>query len=240
MLDTDKDVLLEVWMPSCRSCAALNPRIKMLASLLAPVPSVRIATLNCEDNDNPPEVPEDGTPVLKLFPGADKASATCVMNFDEATGFMIGEENKGLECMFTFMNSARIGTACQGIAHAELAYQGSLPYAKERRSMRALSGKKDPDAVADALIHHGDVRRMLLKQKAIAEGGRAMIYFAAQYADNMISGMLEDDQEKYDRWDSELGFLTPILKGFLTEKGLEVANGAMQILEEIGIEFLNE
>ena len=158
-----------------------------------------------------------------------KASATCVMNFDEATGFMIGEENKGLECMFTFMNSARIGTACQGIAHAELAYQGSLPYAKERRSMRALSGKKDPDAVADALIHHGDVRRMLLKQKAIAEGGRAMIYFAAQYADNMISGMLEDDQEKYDRWDSELGFLTPILKGFLTEKGLEVANDAMQI-----------
>ena len=158
-----------------------------------------------------------------------KASATCVMNFDDATGFMIGEENKGLECMFTFMNSARIGTACQGIAHAELAYQGSLPYAKERRSMRALSGKQDPDAVADALIHHGDVRRMLLKQKAIAEGGRAMIYFAAQYADNMISGMLEDDQEKYDRWDSELGFLTPILKGFLTEKGLEVANDAMQI-----------
>ena len=158
-----------------------------------------------------------------------KASATCVINFDEATGFLIGPENKGLECMFTFMNTARLGTAMQGIAHAELSYQGALPYAKERKSMRALSGKKEPDAIADSLIHHGDVRRMLLKQKAIAEGGRAMIYYAAQYADNMIAGMLEDDMEKYDHWDSELGFLTPILKGFLTEKGLEAANDGMQV-----------
>ena len=158
-----------------------------------------------------------------------KASATCVINFDEATGFLIGPEHGGLECMFTFMNSARIGTAMQGVAHAERSYQGALPYAKERKSMRALSGKKEPDAIADSLIHHGDVRRMLLKQKAIAEGGRAMIYYAAQYADNMIAGMLEDDMEKYDHWDSELGFLTPILKGFLTEKGLEAANEGMQV-----------
>src|SRR5699024_9018373 len=136
------------------------------------------------------------------------ASATSVMNFDDATGFLIGPPNKGLECMFTFMNSARIGTACQGIAHAELAYQGSLPYAKERRSMRAFSGKDHPHAVADALFHQGNVRRMHLKQNAIAEGGRAMIYSAAQYADHMISGILEDDQAKYDRWDRELGFLT--------------------------------
>ncbi len=158
-----------------------------------------------------------------------KASATCVMNFDGATGFLFGPENKGLECMFTFMNTARLGTAMQGIAHAELSYQGALPYAKERKSMRALSGKKQPDEIADSLIHHGDVRRMLLKQKAIAEGGRAMIYFAAQYADNMISGILEDDMKKYEHWDSELGFFTPILKGFLTEKGLEVANDGMQV-----------
>ena len=158
-----------------------------------------------------------------------KASATCVMNFDGATGFMIGEPNKGLECMFTFMNTARIGTAMQGVAHAELSYQGALPYAKERKSMRALSGKKEPDAIADSLIHHGDVRRMLLKQKAIAEGGRAMIYFSAMYADNMISGMLNEDMDEYEKWDSELGFFTPILKGFLTEKGLEVANDGMQV-----------
>lgn len=156
-------------------------------------------------------------------------SATCVINFDGAIGHLIGEPNKGLECMFTFMNSARIGTATQGVCHAERAYQGSLPYALERRSMRALSGKKDPDYAADALIHHGDVRRMLLRQKAIAEGGRAMLYFAAQYADNMITGILENDDKKYEYWDSELGFLTPILKGFLTEKGLEAANDGMQI-----------
>ena len=158
-----------------------------------------------------------------------KASATCVMNFDEATGFLIGPENKGLECMFTFMNTARIGTSIQGLAHAELSYQGALTYAKERRSMRALSGKKEPDAIADSLIHHGDVRRMLLKQKAIAEGGRAMIYFAAQYADKMISAAQADNDEEYQKWDDELGFLTPILKGFLTEKGLEVANDGMQV-----------
>ena len=158
-----------------------------------------------------------------------KASATCVMNFDEATGFLIGPENKGLECMFTFMNTARIGTSIQGLAHAELSYQGALTYAKERKSMRALSGKKEPDAIADSLIHHGDVRRMLLKQKAIAEGGRAMIYFAAQYADKMISAAQADNDEEYQKWDDELGFLTPILKGFLTEKGLEVANDSMQV-----------
>ncbi|WP_062815069.1 acyl-CoA dehydrogenase C-terminal domain-containing protein [Alcanivorax sp. NBRC 102024] len=158
-----------------------------------------------------------------------KASATCVMNFDEATGFLIGPENKGLECMFTFMNTARIGTSIQGLAHAELSYQGALAYAKERKSMRALSGKKEPDAIADSLIHHGDVRRMLLKQKAVAEGGRAMIYFAAQYADKMISAAQADNDEEYQKWDDELGFLTPILKGFLTEKGLEVANDGMQV-----------
>jgi alkylation response protein AidB-like acyl-CoA dehydrogenase len=95
-----------------------------------------------------------------------RASATCVMNFDDATGYMIAEPNKGLEAMFTFMNTARIGTAVQGVAHAELSYQGSLPYAKERRSMRACQAKKTPDQVADALIWHADVRRMLLTQKA--------------------------------------------------------------------------
>jgi len=104
-----------------------------------------------------------------------RASATAVLNFDGAVGYLIGEPNKGLNAMFTFMNTARIGTAVQGIAHAELSYQGSLPYAKERISMRALSGKKDPDKVADAIIHHADVRRLLLTQKAVAEGGRAMI-----------------------------------------------------------------
>ncbi len=154
-----------------------------------------------------------------------KASATCVMNFDGAEAVMLGPENKGMECMFTFMNTARIGTAIQGVAHAELGFQGSLAYAKERRSMRSLSGKKEPDKPADALIYHADVRRMLLTQKCIAEGGRAMLYFAAKYADLMTTG----DEEAYKVFDDKLGFLTPILKGFLTELGLESANHGMQV-----------
>lgn len=158
-----------------------------------------------------------------------KASATCVMNFDAATGFMIGPPNKGLECMFTFMNSARIGTAMQGVCHAERAFQGALPYAKERRSMRALRGKQDPDQIADAIIHHADVRRMLLTQKAVAEGGRALLYFTAQYADHMVAGALEGDTKKQEYWDGQLGFLTPVLKGFLTEMGLHCANLGMQV-----------
>lgn len=158
-----------------------------------------------------------------------KASATCVMNFDGATGYLIGPENQGLECMFTFMNTARIGTAIQGVGPAELSYQWALDYAKERRSMRALSGKKEPDQVADSLIHHADVRRMLLTQKALAEGGRAMLYYAARVADHMVEAHTAGDTEKAEKYDDKLGFLTPILKGFLTELGCEAANLGMQV-----------
>ena len=158
-----------------------------------------------------------------------KASATCVINFEGATAHLISPENKGLEAMFTFMNTARIGTAVQGVAHAELAFQGALAYAKERRSMRALSGKKDAEKSADAIIHHADVRRMLMTQKAIAEGGRAMLYFAGMYADHMTNGILENDKAKYDLWDDKLGFFTPILKGFLTELGTEAASLGVQV-----------
>ncbi|WP_291361058.1 MULTISPECIES: acyl-CoA dehydrogenase C-terminal domain-containing protein [Acinetobacter] len=158
-----------------------------------------------------------------------RASATAVLNFDNAVGYLIGEPNKGLHAMFTFMNTARIGTAIQGICHAELSFQGALPYAKERMSMRALSGKKDPEKVADAIIHHADVRRMLLTQKAIAEGGRAMMYHAAQIADNMNDALLRGDTAEFEQQDDHLGFYTPILKGFLTEMGYEAANHGMQV-----------
>ncbi|WP_323753447.1 acyl-CoA dehydrogenase C-terminal domain-containing protein [Marinobacter sp.] len=158
-----------------------------------------------------------------------KASATCVMNFDDATGYLIGPENEGLECMFTFMNTARIGTAIQGVGPAELSYQWALEYAKDRRSMRALSGKKEPDQVADSLIHHADVRRMLLTQKAIAEGGRAMLYYAAKTADHMVEAHTANDEKAVKKHDDKLGFLTPILKGFLTELGNEAANLGMQV-----------
>ncbi len=158
-----------------------------------------------------------------------RASATAVLNFDNATGYLIGEPNKGLHAMFTFMNTARIGTAIQGIAHAELSFQGALPYAKERLSMRALSGKKEPDKVADPIIYHADVRRMLLTQKAVAEGGRAMIYYAAQISDKMQDALQRGDQATFKEYDDQLGFYTPILKGFLTELGYESANLGMQV-----------
>ena len=158
-----------------------------------------------------------------------KASATAVLNFDNATGYLIGEPNKGLKAMFTFMNTARLGTGMQGLAHMELAFQNSLPYAKERRSMRTLSGTKEPNQVADAIIHHADVARMLLTQKAFSEGARSMIYHASRYADKMFEGAMLGDDAAFHKWDDKLGFYTPILKGFLTELSIECAKHGMQI-----------
>jgi len=155
-----------------------------------------------------------------------KASATAVLNFDNAVGELIGAENKGLECMFTFMNTARVGTALQGVCSAELAYQNSLMYAKERLSMRALTGKKNPELVADPIIVHPDVRKMLMIQKAISEGGRAMIYYTAKIVDDIEMAKTEADKQAADE---RLGFITPILKAFLTELGSESANHGLQV-----------
>ena len=155
-----------------------------------------------------------------------KASSTAVLNFDDAQGYLIGEKNKGLSYMFTFMNTARVGTALQGVCASQLAYQISLPYAKERLSMRSLTGTKFPEKVADPLIVHPDVRRMLLTQKAISEGGRAMVYYTAKIVDELS---LCKDEEEHAILDDKLGFMTPILKAFLTEMGLESANLGMQV-----------
>lgn len=155
-----------------------------------------------------------------------KGSSTCVMNFDDSKGYLIGELNQGLNCMFTFMNTARIGTGLQGSCAAELSFQGALAYAKDRLSMRSLSGKKAPEKNADPIIVHPDVRRMLLTQKVIAEGGRAMLYYAAHKADFLMTA---ETEEQRSRADDDLGFLTPILKAFLTETGSEAANLGMQI-----------
>ncbi|NVD34924.1 acyl-CoA dehydrogenase C-terminal domain-containing protein [Marinobacter lutaoensis] len=153
-------------------------------------------------------------------------NATCVMNFDGAKGWLIGPENKGLNCMFTFMNTARIGTAIQGLGSAELAFQGSLAYAKERLAMRSLSGPKNPEGPADPIIVHPDVRRMLLTQKAVAEGARALIYLAGQQVDIVHAGKSEEERKAAD---ALLGFLTPIAKAFLTEIGYEAANLGLQV-----------
>ena len=168
-----------------------------------------------------------------------KASPTAVLNFDKAKGYLIGEKNKGLEYMFTYMNTARIGIAIQGVCHSELAYQISLPYAKERLSMRSLSGTKHPDGVADPIIVHPDVRKMLLTQKAFSEGGRAMVYYAGKIIDEL--SQCDNEQDRADI-DDKLGFFTPILKGFLTEIGFESANLGLQVygghgyIKESGLE----
>jgi hypothetical protein len=153
-------------------------------------------------------------------------NATCVMNFDGAKGYLLGPENRGLNCMFTFMNTARIGTAIQGLAHAEFSYQNSLAYAQDRLQMRSMSGPKNPDGPADAIIVHPDVRRMLLTQKAFAEGGRMLITYIALISDKL--NIAEDDTQKKEL-DDLLGLLTPIAKAFMTETGFESANLGLQI-----------
>src|SRR5699024_12186761 len=153
-------------------------------------------------------------------------SATCVINFDDAEGFLIGPENRGLHCMFTFMNFARLGTAVQGIAHAQKGFEGGLRYARERLAMRALSGAKNPDGPADPIIVHPDVRRMLLTAKAFAEGGRALVYYTSQLGDIVQKSQ---DEEARKEADDLMAFLTPIAKAFLTEAGFEAANHGVQI-----------
>ncbi|MCH7391245.1 acyl-CoA dehydrogenase C-terminal domain-containing protein [Acinetobacter dispersus] len=153
-------------------------------------------------------------------------NATCVLNFDAAKGYLIGPENRGLNCMFTFMNTARIGTAVQGLAASEISFQGALAYAKDRLAMRSLSGTKCPDKNADPIIVHPAVRSMLMTQKVFSEGGRALAYFLAQHVDIVETS---DDPEQRKMSDELLAFLTPIAKAFLTESGNESAKHGVQV-----------
>ncbi len=162
-------------------------------------------------------------------------NATCVLNFDGAKGFLIGPPNRGLNCMFTFMNTARIGTATQGLAHAELAFQGSLAYARDRLQMRSLSGPAHPEKAADPIIVHPDVRRMLLTQKALAEGGRMFLYRCSQLVDIAHQGATEEAKAAAEQ---ELALLTPIAKAFMTETGFEAANLGLQCFGGHG--YINE
>ncbi len=150
---------------------------------------------------------------------------TCVMNFDSAKGYLIGPPNKGLNCMFTFMNNARLSAAVQGMIHSEVGFQNSLAYAKDRLQMRALSGAKNPELPADPIIVHPDVRRMLLTQKSFSEGGRMLNYYISQLLD--VIERSTDQAAKKDA-DDTLGLLTPIAKAFLTETGCESANLGLQ------------
>ncbi len=152
-------------------------------------------------------------------------NATCVMNFDGATGYLIGKENQGLMCMFTFMNGARLGTAAQGLNHAEVALQGALAYAIDREAGRSLTGVRSPDRPADKLIVHPDVRKMILTIRAFSEGHRAFFYLLAQQADKTQRG---DEKQKQEA-EELMALLTPIAKGFMTETGFEAANIGVQV-----------
>lgn len=168
-------------------------------------------------------------------------NATCVMNFDSAIGYLVGPPNKGLACMFTMMNAARLGVGIQGLGLMEASFQNSLSYARDRLQMRALSGAKAPEKAADPIIVHPDVRRMLLTQKAFSEGGRMLVLYTAQMLDTVEHGQ---PGEERDRAETLLGLLTPIVKAFLTEVGFECTNEGVQVfgghgfIKEWGMEQL--
>ena len=155
-------------------------------------------------------------------------NATCVMNYDGAKGWLVGEPEKGLQAMFIMMNAARLGVGLQGLAQGEAAYQNAVVYAKDRRQSRALKeSARDPDAKADPIIVHPDVRRMLMESKAWNEAGRALVLWGALQVD--LTRRSPDEAER-QRADDLLGLLTPVIKGYLTDKGFAAAVHAQQVL----------
>jgi alkylation response protein AidB-like acyl-CoA dehydrogenase len=154
-----------------------------------------------------------------------KGSATCVMNFDGAHGYLVGQPNRGLQAMFTMMNTARMGVGLQGLGLSERAYQNALRYARERLQSRALSGPKCPDRPADPIIVQPDVRRMLLSIKALVEGSRVLALHAASLVD--VAAHAEDAAER-ERAETLVGFLTPIAKACQTEWAIENTYNALQ------------
>ena len=155
-------------------------------------------------------------------------NATCVMNYDAAKGWLVGEPEKGLQAMFIMMNAARLGVGLQGLAQGEVAYQNAAAYAKERRQSRALKeSEREPGAKADAIIVHPDVRRMLMESKAWNEAGRALALWAALQVD--LTRRSPDEAERQQA-DDLLGLITPVIKGYLTDKGFAAAVHAQQVL----------
>ncbi|AWC25567.1 Acyl-CoA dehydrogenase [Aminobacter sp. MSH1] len=153
-------------------------------------------------------------------------NSTCVMNYDEAHGFLLGEANGGLKAMFTMMNEARLGVGLQGLAVSEVAYQNAVAYAKDRIQGRSLTGPKAPDKKADPIIVHPDIRRKLMTMKAFNEAGRALVLWTAINSD--VAHRSEDDAERQAA-DDHMGLMTPVVKGVLTDKGFEHAVMAQQV-----------
>jgi alkylation response protein AidB-like acyl-CoA dehydrogenase len=154
-------------------------------------------------------------------------NSTCVLNYDGATGYLVGEPEKGLAAMFIMMNAARLGVGLQGLAQGEVAYQNAVAYARDRRQGRALvPGEREPDARADPIIVHPDVRRMLMEMKAFNEGARALVLWGALQVDISRKAQTEEEREAAS---DLLGLLTPVIKGYLTDKGFEAAVSAQQV-----------
>ena len=153
-------------------------------------------------------------------------NATCVMNYDGATGWLMGEANRGLQAMFTMMNEARLGVGVQGLALSEVAYQNAAAYAKERLAGRALSGAKFPQQPADPIIVHPDVRRILMTIRAFNEAARALVLWTALKSD--VAHRSEDAKERQAA-DDRLGLMTPVIKGVLTDQGFANTVAAQQI-----------
>jgi alkylation response protein AidB-like acyl-CoA dehydrogenase len=153
-------------------------------------------------------------------------NATCVMQYEEAKGWLIGEENSGLRIMFVMMNEARIGVGLQGIAQGEAAYQAARDFALDRLQGRSLTGPKNPDGPADPIIVHPDVRRMLLDSRAMIEGGRAFLFWTALHGDLAHAHPDEAVRQKANDY---MGLLTPVLKGYLTDKGFKACVDGMQV-----------
>jgi len=154
------------------------------------------------------------------------ASATCQISLDGATGWLVGEPNKGLPAMFVMMNAARIGVGMQGLGLTEVAYQNAAAYAKDRLQMRSLSGPKAPDKPADPIIVHPDVRKMLLTARAYAEGGRALAMFTTLQIDKALAS---DDAEQRKDAEDEVALLTPIVKAFLTDNAWLATSQCLQV-----------
>src|SRR3954467_1928626 len=153
-------------------------------------------------------------------------NSTCVMNYDGAKGFLIGEANRGINAMFTMMNEARLGVAVQGLAVSEVAYQNAAIYARERLQGRAISGAKFPDKPADPIIVHPDVRRMLMTMRAFNEAGRALILWTSLQGD---IAHRSDDEKARQAADRHMGLLTPVIKGVITDQGFANTVLAQQI-----------
>ncbi|KUO53988.1 MAG: acyl-CoA dehydrogenase [Sphingomonadales bacterium BRH_c3] len=153
-------------------------------------------------------------------------NSTCVLNYDEAKGWLVGEENKGLAAMFIMMNEARLGVGMQGLSQAEVAYQNAVAYALDRRQGRALTGPADPEAKADPIFVHPDVRRMLMDAKVFNEGMRALCLWGALQED--LSHKAPDEGDRKAAMDM-ISLLTPVIKGYGTDKGYEVATNMQQV-----------